>query len=113
MAARAMGTAQTAGERLGMHWGFRQAFATLCLSYHPWVGGTDAGAGLGNPRSPLMSLALPQAAKLALGKDVLAQHPGMQEDAVVIEKGPGWLDGADSFRPRSCSFHVPFVACFY
>lgn len=54
-----------------------------------------------------MCLALPQAAKLASGKDLLAQHPGMQEDAAVIEKGPGWLGGADSFQPRSCSFHVP------
>lgn len=55
-----------------------------------------------------MSLTLPQAAKLALEKD-----PGMQEVAVVIEKGPGWLAGADLFRPWSCNFHVPFIACFY
>lgn len=92
-----------------MHQGFG-SHLPCSTQAHGWgQGGTDAGAGLGGPRSLLVSLTLPQAAKLALGKD----PPGRQEDAVVVDKGPGWLAGADLFRPWSCNFHVPFIACFY
>lgn len=48
--------------------------------------GTDVGIDLGDPRSLLVSLALPQSVKGIRGKDLLAWHPGLQEPAVVIDR---------------------------
>lgn len=68
-----------------MHWGFADIRCAL-LELAPMVGGTEVGIDSDDPRSPLVSLALPLSVKGIQGKDLLAWCPGLQNVPVVIDR---------------------------